>query len=83
MSPFFRLYETTPSYDNLHVFGSVCFVHLPPSERNKLTAQSAKCAFLGYASHQKGFLCYDPQIRRIRTSRNVVFFRNSIFFSTS
>ena len=73
-SPYYRLYQTSPSYDALHVFGSVCFVHLPPSERTKLTAQSAKCVFLGYAPFQKGYLCYDPHIRRLRTSRNVVFF---------
>ena len=79
-SPYYRLYKTSPSYDDLHVFGSICFVHLPPSERTKLTAQSAKCAFLGYAPFQKGFLCYDPNIRRIRTSRNVVFFENKYFF---
>ena len=55
-------------------------MHLPPLERTKLTAQSAMCAFLGYAPFQKGFLCYDPNIRRIRTSRNVVFFKNKYFF---
>ena len=73
-SPYYRLYQTSPSYDDLHVFGSVCFVHLPPSERTKLTAQSTKCVFLGYAPFQKGYLCYDPHIRRVRTSRNVFFF---------
>ncbi|XXG61102.1 hypothetical protein AAC387_Pa04g2839 [Persea americana] len=81
-SPYYRLYKTTPSYDDLHVFGSTCFVHLPSSERTKLTAQSAQCVFLGYAPFQKGFLCYDPHIRRFRTSRNVVLFENQYFFQT-
>ena len=79
-SPYYRLYQTHPSYEDLHVFGSTCFVHLPPSERTKLTAQSAQCVFLGYAPFQKGFLCYDPHIRRFRTSRNVVFFEHQYFF---
>ena len=59
-SPYLRLFEHAPDYSNLHIFGCVCFVYLPAHERNKLTAQSIKCAFLGYAGTQKGFLCYDP-----------------------
>ena len=55
-------------------------MHLPPAERTKLTAQSVKCAILGYALFQKGFLWYDPHIRRIRTSRNVMFFETQYFF---
>ena len=79
-SPYYRLYKTSPSYDDLHVFGSICFVHLPPSERTKLTAQSTQCVFLGYAPFQKGFLCYDPHIRRIRTSRRLLFSFLTWFF---
>ena len=64
-------------------FGCVCFVHLPAHKRNKLTAQSVKCAFLGYAGTQKGFLCYDPHARRTHVSKNVIFFfLNQPFFST-
>ncbi|CAI8617215.1 unnamed protein product [Vicia faba] len=32
--------------------------------------------------NQKGFLCYDLNLRRIRVSRNVVFFENKYFFAT-
>ena len=62
-SPYFCLYGAQPGYTHLHTFGCVCFVHLLPNERTELTA---KCAFLGYASNQKGFLSYDPNIKRIR-----------------
>ena len=82
VSPFTRFFGYTPDYSGLRTFGCVCFVHLPPHERTKLTAQSIRCAFLGYAQHQKGFLCYDPNLRRIRVSRNVVFLENQAFFST-
>jgi len=73
-SLYFYLFEHAPNYSNLYIFGCVCFVHLPAHERNKLTAQSVKCAFLGYTGTQKGFLCYDPYARRTRVSRNVNFF---------
>ena len=79
-SPFFRLYNIQPSYDDLHPFGCVCFVHLPPLERHKLGAQSVQCAFMGYGTTQKGFLCYDVVAQRFRISRNVVFFDHQDFF---
>ena len=37
-SPYFCLFAKQPSYDNLRVFGCVCFVHLPPHERHKLSS---------------------------------------------
>ncbi|RVW90513.1 Retrovirus-related Pol polyprotein from transposon TNT 1-94 [Vitis vinifera] len=82
-SPYFRLFAKQPSYDHLRIFGCVCFVHLPPHERHKLSAQSVRCAFLGYNMCQKGFVCYDPTLHRTRISRNVIFFENQHFFPVS
>ena len=65
---------------NLHTFGYVCFVHLPSSERTKLSAQSAKCAFLVYSSHQKGFLCYDPKSNALEFLAMLCFSKTYIFF---
>ncbi|TXG71326.1 hypothetical protein EZV62_006261 [Acer yangbiense] len=70
------------SYLNLHTFGCVCFVHLPPHERHKLSAQSVKCAFMGYSISHKGYVCYDHCSNKFRISCNVVFFENQYFFST-
>ena len=82
-SPFLRLFGHPPTYSNLRTFGCVCYVHLPQQERTKLTAQSVKCAFLGYSAHQKGFMCYDPNLHRLRVSRNVIFQENTYFFVTN
>ena len=79
-SPYFRLYGHPPDYKHLRIFGCVCFVHLPSHERHKLSAQSAKCAFMRYSSNHKGFVCYDPASKRFRISRNVIFFENQKFF---
>jgi hypothetical protein len=78
-SPFYRLNTKTPSYHDLHTFGCVCFVHLLSIERHKLSAQSAKCAFLGYSISHKGFVCYDLSCDKFHISRNVVFFENQYF----
>ena len=80
-SPYYRLFSMHPDYHNLHTFGCVCFVHLPSHERHKLTAQSARCAFMGYSIGQKGFLCYDVVTNRLRMSRNVNFFNMSTILS--
>ena len=80
VSPFFKLFRHSPSYFDLHTFSCVHFVHLPAYEHNKFTTRSVKCVFLGYVITQKRYACYDPQSRRIRISRNVVFFENQYFF---
>ncbi|KAK2354222.1 coiled-coil domain-containing protein [Trifolium repens] len=79
-SPFFRLFKIQPDYNDLHTFGCVCFVHLPPFERHKLGAQSVQCAFMGYSHSHKGFVCYDVSNRRFRISRNVTFFDDQFMF---
>ncbi|RDX63920.1 hypothetical protein CR513_57589, partial [Mucuna pruriens] len=65
-SPFTRLFGQPPDYSTLYMFDFVYYVHLPPQERTKLNAQYVKFVFLGYSPHQKGFLCYDPNLRWIR-----------------
>lgn len=53
---YFCLFNQQPGYSHLHTFGCVCFIFLPPSKCTKLTAQPSRCAFLGYATNQKGLL---------------------------
>jgi hypothetical protein len=79
-SPYFFLHHCHPIYTNLHTFGYICFMHLPSPHRNKLSAQSIHCAFLGYSVTQKGYLCFDPYTNRVHVFRNVIFFENQYFF---
>ena len=66
----------------MHTFGYVFFVHLPSHERHKLSAESVKCAFMGYSISHKGCVCYNPCSNKFYISRHVVFFENQSFFST-
>lgn len=65
----------------MYTFGCVCFVHLSSHQCNKLSAQSVRCAFMGYIISIKGYVCYDPCSNRFRISLDVVLFENQHFFS--
>lgn len=56
------------------------FAPLLLAERIRLSTQSTKCTFLGYAHDRKRFWCYDLNVNCIRISRNVVFLENQYFF---
>jgi hypothetical protein len=78
-TPHERLFGSSPTYHQLRVFGSACFVLLQPHERTKLEPRSRLCCFLGYGVEQKGYRCYDPVSHRLRISRHVVFWKHKLF----
>lgn len=82
-SPYFYLYNKSPDYLHLRIFGCVCFVILPPRERNKLSAKVTKCVFVGHSDKQKGYICYDPHHQRMRVSCHVTFFENVYYYGLS
>lgn len=46
-TPFKLWFEKKPNVDNLRVFGSKVFVHIPKEKRNKIDSKSIKCIFSG------------------------------------
>ncbi|KAJ7006999.1 hypothetical protein NC653_006149 [Populus alba x Populus x berolinensis] len=66
----------------MDTFDCVWFVHLSSHKRNKLYAQSIRCAFIGYSIFHKGYVCYDSCFNRFSISRHMVFFENQYLFST-
>nr|ABA94321.1 retrotransposon protein, putative, unclassified [Oryza sativa Japonica Group] len=55
------------------VFGCVCFVRDHRPSVGKLDPHAVKCVFVGYASSQKGYKCWDPIERRLFVSMDVTF----------
>ncbi|CAN1240951.1 Retrovirus-related Pol polyprotein from transposon TNT 1-94 [Linum perenne] len=80
-SPFHELFGRSPNYSMLRVFGCLCFVLLPSHERSKLQSRTARCLFVGFSDHHKGYLCYDPLLHRIRIAYHVVFLEHIPYYS--
>jgi hypothetical protein len=72
-TPYFALYDTTPSYDHLCVFGCACYPNTSAIAPHKLTPRSTRCLFLGYSPDHKGYHCLDLTSQRVIISRHVVF----------
>jgi hypothetical protein len=51
----FALYDTTPSYDQIHVFGCACYPNTSATAPHKLSPRSTRCLFLGYSLDYKGY----------------------------
>jgi histone deacetylase 1/2 len=71
--PYALLYNKTPDYSHLRVFGCLCYPNFTATARHKLAPRSTACVFLGYPSSHKGYCCLNLSTRRIIISRHVVF----------
>jgi histone deacetylase 1/2 len=80
-TPLERLFNQTPDYSSLRVFGCACYPNLRPYNRHKLEFRSKQCVFLGYSSMHKGFKCLEVSSGRVYISRDVVFDETEFPFS--
>ncbi|KAK3014564.1 hypothetical protein RJ639_010178 [Escallonia herrerae] len=78
-TPFEALYKSKPNVNYFRVFGSICYVHIPKSNRTKLDPKAKKCIFVAYDSRRKGWRCMNPETKKFLTSRDVVFDEVSSF----
>ena len=81
-TPYECWFNRKPDISHLRIFGSVCYVHIPDSQRTKLDAKSYKAIFVGYAPESKGYKVYNLSSGRFAQSRNVIFNEN-VFHSFS
>ena len=75
MSPFLKLYNKEPDYNNLRVFGCLCYPLLRPQGLHKLEYRSKPCIFIGYS--YAGYRCLDPITNKVYLSRHVIFYESS------
>ena len=82
-SPYQKLFQKTPNYNRLRVFGCLCFPWLPPYTKHKMEDRSKPCVFLGYSTSQSDYLCLHKPTGRLCTSRHVTFQESRFPFSES
>jgi hypothetical protein len=82
-TPYFALFDTTPSYAHLQVFGCACYPTTSTTAPYKLAPRSCQCVFLRYSSDHKGYRCLDLTTNRLLISRRIVFDESSFPFASS
>ena len=73
-SPFELVYKRSPNFDNLRIFGCLCF-STKLNVHDKFSERAEKCVLLGYSLEQKGYtLSLDSN--SIFVSRDVKFYES-------
>jgi hypothetical protein len=72
-TPLELLIGKKPRVENLRVFGSIAYVHVPQQKRKKLYAVTEKGVFLGYEANTKGYWVLTLKDQKIMVSKDVTF----------
>jgi len=72
-TPFKAWTGERPNIKNLHTFGEMGYVHVPPETCKKWTRKARPCCFLGYAPRSRNYKLWDPNRRCVVESPNVDF----------
>jgi len=72
-SPHEMLYKTSPNFNQLKVFGSLCYASTLSTNRSKFDPRASKCVLIGFKKGIKGYILLNIQSREIFVSRDVVF----------
>jgi hypothetical protein len=71
-TPYELWFNKTPDINNLKIFGSEVYAHIPKEKRRKWDQKGRKGIFVGYSEETKGYrICFDE--REISISRDVIF----------
>ena len=64
------------------VFWYSVFVHIPKANITKFDPCAENYVFVGYATHQKGYRCYNPITHRVYVTMDCDFLESEYFFSS-
>lgn len=84
VTPHHHWMDHKSNLSNCRVFGSPCWYVTPKQKLKKLDPRSRSGIFVGYCDDKKGFKVYDPNLKKIIASRDVMFdeLRNTVPNST-
>jgi Reverse transcriptase (RNA-dependent DNA polymerase)/gag-polypeptide of LTR copia-type/Integrase core domain len=72
-TPYEAYFNKVPNINDLKVFGSIAYAHIPKEKRKKLDNRAIKCVFLGYPEESKAYRLMELGSRKIIISRDVTF----------
>ena len=78
--PYEKLFQKSPTYDSLRVFGCAYFPYLRPYNTNKLQFHSKQYVFLGYSLNHQGYRCLDSSTGHVYLPYHVIFYQSSLPF---
>jgi hypothetical protein len=81
--PYTTLYNISPTYGHLRIFGCACYPNLSMIASHKLAHCSTRCVFIGYSPNHKGYRCLDLSTNCVVISQHVVFDEACFPFATS
>ena len=75
-SPYEILHKTSPTYDHIRVFGSLCYASSGHLHSDKFGSRSRCYVFIGYSTNYKGYHLFDLHDHTIFISRDIIFYEN-------
>lgn len=72
-TPYELWFGKKTTIDNLKIFGTECFVHIPKEKRHKLDKKSYKGYLVGYTENVQGYRVWIPELHDVVLSRDVLF----------
>ena len=75
-SPHEMLYKTPQDFNQLKVFGFLCYASTLSTNRSKFDPRASKCVFIGFKKGTKGYILLNIQSREYFVSRDVVFYEH-------
>ena len=70
-----------PNLKHLRVFDNIPYVHVPDEKWKKLDTKVEKYILVDYWHEQKGYTCYNPRMKQVRVSCDVVFDKSKSWYS--
>ena len=62
-----------PCVNHFRIFGCVAYAHIPDEKRKKLDDKGEKCVFFSVSDQSKAYKLYNPNTKKIVSSRDDVF----------
>jgi len=74
--PHEMLYKTARNFNELNVFGSLCYFSTLSTNKRKSDPRVSKYVFIGFKMETKGYVLLNIQSKEIFMSRDVVFYEH-------